>query len=121
MAALSFAGFMAVAAAPDADAAGRGSGPGWNELSPQEQQVLSPLHGEWDRLDPSRKQKWRGIAHRYPKMAPPEQQRMQQPGGMMQHPGTMQQPGTMEQPGTMQQPGSSQGEQQQKRQPGGGM
>ena len=40
--------------------------------------MLAPLAPDWDKLDAQRKQKWRGIAQRYPKMAPDEQQRVQQ-------------------------------------------
>ena len=52
--------------------------PAWAELSPQEKQILAPLAPDWDKLDASRKAKWRGVAQRYPTMKPDEQQRMQQ-------------------------------------------
>ena len=52
--------------------------PKWAELSPQERQVLAPLQSDWDRLEPQRKLKWRGIAQRYPNMGVEEQQRIQQ-------------------------------------------
>lgn len=48
----------------------------WSRLSPQEQRILSPLQRDWDRLEPQRKDKWRGLAQRYPQMSPPEQERM---------------------------------------------
>jgi len=51
--------------------------PSWSQLSPQEQNVLAPLAPEWDKLDAQRKTKWRGLAQRYPKMEPVEQQRVQ--------------------------------------------
>ncbi len=39
--------------------------------------MLEPLRSDWDALDPIRKEKWRGIAQRYPTMRPTDQQRMQ--------------------------------------------
>jgi len=39
-------------------------------------QVLAPLQPDWDNLDAQRKQKWRGIAQRYPQMKPDEQARI---------------------------------------------
>lgn len=38
--------------------------------------MLAPLAPEWDRMDAQRKQKWRGIAQRYPQMKPDEQARI---------------------------------------------
>ena len=53
--------------------------PAWADLPPAEKQVLAPLAPpEWDKLDAQRRLKWRGIAQRYPKMTPTEQQRVQQ-------------------------------------------
>ena len=40
--------------------------------------MLAPLQQDWDKLDSTRKQKWRGIAQRYPRMSPDDQQRVQQ-------------------------------------------
>ena len=40
--------------------------------------MLAPLAPDWDKLDAQRKAKWRGIAQRYPRMSPDEQQRVQQ-------------------------------------------
>jgi hypothetical protein len=51
--------------------------PSWADLPPAEKQVLTPFASEWDSWDAQRKAKWRGIAQRYPKMAPEEQQRVQ--------------------------------------------
>jgi membrane protein involved in colicin uptake len=51
--------------------------PPWSQLSAQQQQILAPIQGEWDKLDPTRKRKWLGIAQRYPKMQPAEQERLQ--------------------------------------------
>jgi exonuclease VII large subunit len=50
--------------------------PGWSQLTAAEQVVLKPLHKMWPALDAARKQKWRDIAARYPKMPPEQQQRM---------------------------------------------
>ncbi len=51
--------------------------PNWSELTPEQQQTLKPLSGEWDSLDASRRTKWLGIAKRYPGMTPTEQKRVQ--------------------------------------------
>jgi hypothetical protein len=53
----------------------------WADLSPNDRQVLAPLAPEWDKLDTPRKQKWLGIAQRYPTMAPDQQQRIQEQMG----------------------------------------
>jgi hypothetical protein len=52
--------------------------PTWAELTAEQQQALSPLAGEWDKLDSFRKKKWLEIGSRYAKMKPEEQQRMQE-------------------------------------------
>ena len=52
--------------------------PKWSELSAQDREVLAPLAGDWDKLDAQRKQKWLGIAHRYPQMRPDEQAKIQE-------------------------------------------
>ncbi len=52
--------------------------PSWAELSPSEKQFLAPFASDWDKWDAQRKAKWRGIAQRYPKMAPAEQERLRQ-------------------------------------------
>ena len=51
--------------------------PSWTDLSPEQQQTLSPLASEWNTLEPSRRTKWLGIAKRYPAMTPTEQKRVQ--------------------------------------------
>ena len=51
--------------------------PAWADLSAGDKQILAPLAPEWDKLDAQRKQKWLGIAKRYPAMPPPQQQRVQ--------------------------------------------
>ena len=53
----------------------------WADLSPSEKQVLAPLAPDWDKLDTQRKQKWLGIAQRYPTMPPDQQQRIQEQMG----------------------------------------
>ena len=52
--------------------------PAWAELTPQQQQALAPLAGEWDKLDAFRKKKWLEIGNRYARMKPEEQQRLQE-------------------------------------------
>ena len=47
------------------------------QLSADQQQTLAPLKPGWDRLETERKRKWLGIAKRYPRMAPQEQERVQ--------------------------------------------
>lgn len=51
--------------------------PSWAELSPEQQQTLAPLAGEWNTLDAARRSKWIGIAKRYPGMTETERQRVQ--------------------------------------------
>lgn len=51
--------------------------PSWSELTPEQQQILKPLAGEWDTLETSSRTKWLGIAKRYPKMTPTGQKRVQ--------------------------------------------
>ena len=65
-----FAAFTAGAAAP-------GKGPVWASLTADQQQVLAPLAGDWNRLAREQKVKWLGIAKRYPGMKPEEQKRIQ--------------------------------------------
>ena len=54
----------------------KASRPAWTELTPAQQQVLAPLQPDWDTLEAERKRKWIGIAKRYPKMKPEEQERV---------------------------------------------
>lgn len=51
--------------------------PSWSDLTPEHQQTLKPLEGEWNTLDAQRRGKWLGIAKRYPTMTPTEQKRVQ--------------------------------------------
>ena len=53
------------------------SQPSWKELSADQQRVLAPLSGEWDKLEGFRRKKWLGIAQRYQSLSPDEQTRMQ--------------------------------------------
>lgn len=51
--------------------------PAWNSLSADQRTVLAPLSKEWDNMENFRKKKWLGIAERYARMTPDEQQRVQ--------------------------------------------
>ncbi|CAN5227791.1 DUF3106 domain-containing protein [soil metagenome] len=53
------------------------SKPLWIELTPAQQQALSPLSAEWDKLEPLRKKKWLEIAQKYSAMTPEEQIKLQ--------------------------------------------
>ena len=55
----------------------RGKPVPWASLTAQQQTVLAPLKGEWEKLDAERRQKWIGIAKRYPKMSSNGQERVQ--------------------------------------------
>ena len=51
--------------------------PSWKELNTEQQRILAPLSGEWDKMEGFRRKKWLGIAQRYNSLAPDEQARMQ--------------------------------------------
>ena len=51
--------------------------PDWSQLTPEQQQILAPLSGDWGNFDERRRKKWLLLAKRYPKMKPEEQQRLQ--------------------------------------------
>lgn len=51
--------------------------PSWQELSPQQKDVLEPLAADWDQMESFRRKKWVGIAARYPYMSAEEQSRIQ--------------------------------------------
>lgn len=51
--------------------------PQWLQLSPAQRTVLAPLAQEWNTLPDDRRLKWIGIANRYPRMTPVEQERLQ--------------------------------------------
>jgi hypothetical protein len=50
----------------------------WKDLTPEQQHTLAPLAGEWDQMEPLRRQKWLGIIKRYASMKPDEQARVQE-------------------------------------------
>ena len=68
---------LCVLAAPFAIAAPKDRGPQWAALTADQQQALSPLAGEWNKLSVPHKTKWLGIAKRYPAMKAEEQKRVQ--------------------------------------------
>ena len=51
--------------------------PTWKELNSDQQRILAPLSGEWDKMEGFRRKKWLGIAERYRSLSPDEQTRMQ--------------------------------------------
>lgn len=53
-------------------------GPAWQNLTPAQQQVLSPLAPDWAHMAPNRKAKWLEIAARYPAMPAEGKQRVQE-------------------------------------------
>ncbi|MGH8765856.1 MAG: DUF3106 domain-containing protein [Burkholderiales bacterium] len=60
-----------------AGAAPKDRGPAWAALTADQQQILAPLSGEWNKMGLEHKRKWLGIAKRYPKMKPEVQKRVQ--------------------------------------------
>lgn len=50
----------------------------WNELSPAQRGVLSPLERDWKTISPGQQQKWSEIANRFPAMQPEDRSRVQQ-------------------------------------------
>lgn len=74
---LAVAGFAALFCCAAFAAGPAKKNPAWSELSPEQQQALSPLAGEWNTLEAQRRAKWLGIAKRYPAMTPVEQKRVQ--------------------------------------------
>ncbi len=63
-------------AAPGAIAAPKDRGPEWAALTADQQQSLSPLAGQWNKLSLRHKTKWLGIAKRYPAMKTEDQKRV---------------------------------------------
>ena len=51
--------------------------PSWDELTPEQREILAPIAGEWSGFDAKRKQKWLRITKRYPKMTERERERLQ--------------------------------------------
>ena len=54
------------------------TGPAWKDLSAMQQQALSPLASEWDKLDTSHKSKWLALIKKFVYMKPDEQARIQE-------------------------------------------
>lgn len=51
--------------------------PSWKQLNTEQQRILAPLSGEWDKMEGFRRKKWLGIAQRFNTLSPDEQARMQ--------------------------------------------
>lgn len=51
--------------------------PLWAELTPAQQQALTPLAAEWDRLDALNKKKWLAISRKFATLQPDQQLRLQ--------------------------------------------
>lgn len=49
----------------------------WQELNPQQQQILAPLENDWSSLSKKQQDNFIGIAKRYPQLTPIQQQRLQ--------------------------------------------
>lgn len=71
------AGALLVALAVSAGAAPPEKDRRWAALTAEQQQILAPLKGEWDRLEPGQRSKWISMTKRYPKMTPKGQERVQ--------------------------------------------
>lgn len=52
--------------------------PLWQDLNPEQQQALSPLAADWDKLDAARKKKWIELTRHYSSLTPDQQARMQE-------------------------------------------
>lgn len=50
----------------------------WQQLTPQQKQVLGPLHEHWSAMDDQSHDKWLGVAERYPRLGPAEQARVRE-------------------------------------------
>lgn len=50
----------------------------WNELSPAQRGVLTPLERDWKSITPSQQQKWAEVANRFPALPTEERNRVQQ-------------------------------------------
>ncbi|KAF7600843.1 MAG: hypothetical protein CGU28_00400 [Candidatus Dactylopiibacterium carminicum] len=69
--------FLAAHAAAQARTGASGHQPDWSELNAQQRTALAPLSKEWNNLSADRRQRWLGIARRYPKMNDVAQARIQ--------------------------------------------
>ncbi|SPE35180.1 putative Membrane protein [Burkholderiales bacterium] len=56
--------------------AGKHTSPTWAQLNAEQREALSPLAGDWDKFDDTRKKKWLDIAVHYKNLSPDGQQRM---------------------------------------------
>jgi hypothetical protein len=78
---LPLASVPAQAAAPTPEkiilAQASSNGPGWNELSPGQQQVLQPLAPAWNTLSPGQRRKWLQLSKQHASLSPQEQVKMQ--------------------------------------------
>jgi hypothetical protein len=63
---------------PATAAPAEAGGPRWNELTPGQRQVLSPLANDWNTIDDRSKERWLGVASRFHALPPEEQQRANQ-------------------------------------------
>lgn len=52
--------------------------PLWVELTPAQQQALTPLAAEWDKLDGLHKKKWLAISNKFATLQPDQQLRLQE-------------------------------------------
>lgn len=52
--------------------------PLWKDLTPPQQQALSPLAAEWDTLSIAKKRKWLTVIKKFPTLKPEEQNRIQE-------------------------------------------
>jgi hypothetical protein len=50
----------------------------WQDLTPQQQQILAPLANDWGSLSKKQQNNFIGIAKRYPQLTPLQQQRLQE-------------------------------------------
>jgi hypothetical protein len=50
--------------------------PPWEQLSPQQKEILEPLKDEWNNYPDVQRRRALGIAERYPKLSPQEQDRV---------------------------------------------
>jgi hypothetical protein len=71
------AALFAMFVAAGASAAGS-SGVPWASLTAAQQQVLAPLQKDWTSIDPTRRQKWLEVAHKFDGMPADERERVQQ-------------------------------------------
>ena len=69
------AGYKGTAKPVTVEAPGK---PMWVELTPAQQQALSPLAAEWDKLALHHKKKWLAISAKYPSLKPEQQVRLQE-------------------------------------------